>query len=288
MSSTFAINREYFFKVGGYDEGLVMEGGENIELSFKLWFCGDGIYEIPCSKVAQIFDLKLSPKNDNIDKNHKRIVEIWLDDYKSNFYSRDPAKYENLDVGDISYHLKMREHCVPFNYFLEFVADEMPRRYPIWSNYSVFASGQIKPSLNQKVCLENMFGEMKLSSCENFTRIDNSTEFKKNQNFIYSFHKNIFLKHADLCLDANKMAVIECSYNNNSDQYWSYSMNDKQLISGMNNGQDCLGYNSLENTILMTSCNETDELQKWEFTFMNETSLNQFDSIYGYDLELIN
>lgn len=32
----FAINRKYFFEMGGYDEGMEIWGGENLEISFRV------------------------------------------------------------------------------------------------------------------------------------------------------------------------------------------------------------------------------------------------------------
>ena len=32
----FAANREYFFEIGGYDPGMDVWGGENLEISFRV------------------------------------------------------------------------------------------------------------------------------------------------------------------------------------------------------------------------------------------------------------
>jgi polypeptide N-acetylgalactosaminyltransferase len=48
----YAINREYFFELGGYDRGMFLYNGENYELSFKLHLCGGNMLKVPCSRVG--------------------------------------------------------------------------------------------------------------------------------------------------------------------------------------------------------------------------------------------
>ncbi|KAK6640459.1 hypothetical protein RUM44_012153 [Polyplax serrata] len=137
----FAIDRNYFLDIGAYDSGLLVWGGENFELSFKVWQCGGKILWVPCSRVGHVYrsfmpynfgTLAKDKKGPLITINYKRVIETWFDDkYKEYFYTREPlARY--LNMGDISpqLELKKRLKCKSFKWFMEEVAPDLLTKFP--------------------------------------------------------------------------------------------------------------------------------------------------------------
>ena len=137
----FAINRQYFLSLGAYDPGLLVWGGENFELSFKIWQCGGSIVWVPCSRVGHVYrsfmpygfgTLTDKVKGPIITVNYKRVVEVWMDEeYKEHFYTREPtARY--VDMGNITaqLELKKRLECKSFDWFMKNVAYDVLEKYP--------------------------------------------------------------------------------------------------------------------------------------------------------------
>jgi len=50
-----AIARDWFFEVGGHDQAMKGWGGENIDLSLRIWRCGGEIVSAPTSYVAHMW-----------------------------------------------------------------------------------------------------------------------------------------------------------------------------------------------------------------------------------------
>lgn len=137
----FAINRQYFLELGAYDNGLLVWGGENFELSFKIWQCGGSIEWVPCSHVGHVYrgfmpynfgKLAFKKKGPLITINYKRVIETWFDEkYKEYFYTREPlARF--LDMGDITEQLELKRKlkCHDFGWFMENVAYDVLDKFP--------------------------------------------------------------------------------------------------------------------------------------------------------------
>ena len=90
----FAISSKFFWELGGYDPGLEIWGGEQYELSFKIWQCGGTMVDAPCSRVGHIYR-KYSPfsgagKGDYLGRNYKRVAAVWMDEYAEYIYKKRP------------------------------------------------------------------------------------------------------------------------------------------------------------------------------------------------------
>ncbi|CAF1006359.1 unnamed protein product [Adineta ricciae] len=126
----FTINRAYFYEIGAYDPGMEVWGGENLEMSFRVWQCGGKVLIHPCSHVGHVFR-KQTPytfpggTGTVIFHNNKRLVEVWLDKYKDFIYTIMPD-LKRVQAGDVSERLQLRERlqCKDFQWYLENIYPE--------------------------------------------------------------------------------------------------------------------------------------------------------------------
>lgn len=137
----FAIDRQFFSDLGYYDPGLLVWGGENFELSFKVWQCGGRLQWVPCSRVGHIYrpfmpysfgTMANQRKGPLVLTNYKRVVEVWFDDtYKEYFYTREPlARF--YDPGDMTKQLQLKKSlgCKSFDWFMNNIASDVFRDFP--------------------------------------------------------------------------------------------------------------------------------------------------------------
>lgn len=127
----YAIDREFFYKIGAYDDKMIIWGGENLEMSIRIWCCGGKLVMSPCSRVAHIFRDKTpytlpGGAEHVVGHNTARLVDVWFEKYKNIFYTFKPSAWKERT--DINERLKLRKQlqCKSFRWYIENIFPESP------------------------------------------------------------------------------------------------------------------------------------------------------------------
>ncbi|KAM8808532.1 N-acetylgalactosaminyltransferase 7 isoform 2-T2 [Eudromia elegans] len=259
----FAIERDFFFELGLYDPGLQIWGGENFEISYKIWQCGGKLLFVPCSRVGHIYRLQGWQGNpppvyvgsSPTLKNYVRVVEVWWDEYKDYFYASRPET-KALPYGDISDLKKFREdhNCKSFKWFMEEIAYDITTYYPLPPKNVEW--GEIR-GFETSYCIDSMGhtngGVVELGPCH-----------RMGGNQLFRINEANQLMQYDQCLtkgaDGSKVTITHCNLNEYKD--WQYFKN-LHRFTHIPSGK-CLDRSEVLHQVFISECDSSKATQKWE------------------------
>lgn len=105
-----------------------------MEISFRIWQCGNTLECIPCSRVGHIFRTGqfwhgqvYHVPGEVIVKNKLRAAAVWMDEYADIVRQVMPPLPRGMELGDLSYmqEIRRKHNCKPFKWLLDNVYPEM-------------------------------------------------------------------------------------------------------------------------------------------------------------------
>jgi len=237
IGCALAVDRRFFFELGAFDDGMLIWGGENLELSIRTWTCAGGVYIVPCSRVAHLFRRMLPYRvptdadgNSLKLRNYRRLADVWLDDYSKYYYiteTRRPrpgssvaATPNHLEDRSIDERRRLRRElgCQSFDWYLQNVATDL-----------------VIPDINSRYFgqLQNAYG--RTCACYNTSATD----------------------------DLNAVPVLKCGWRDRSQ---TFALMQNGTVIG---NRQCLTV-AADGYAALRTCSSSDRSQKWTYDIVDQ------------------
>uniref|UniRef100_A0A8I6A5D7 Polypeptide N-acetylgalactosaminyltransferase n=1 Tax=Rattus norvegicus TaxID=10116 RepID=A0A8I6A5D7_RAT len=190
----FVMDKLYFEELGKYDMMMDVWGGENLEISFRVWQCGGSLEIIPCSRVGHVF---------------RKQHPYTFPGGSGTVFARIQSRLE----------LRKKLGCKPFKWYLDNVYPEL--RVP---DHQDIAFGALQQGTN---CLDTLGhfadGVVGIYECHNAGG---------NQEWALTKEKSV--KHMDLCLTVvdrspGSLIRLQGCRENDSRQKWEQIEGNSKL-----------------------------------------------------------
>eukprot|EP00096_Caligus_rogercresseyi_P014556 TRINITY_DN7060_c0_g1_i1.p1 TRINITY_DN7060_c0_g1~~TRINITY_DN7060_c0_g1_i1.p1 ORF type:complete len:642 (+),score=101.97 TRINITY_DN7060_c0_g1_i1:438-2363(+) len=243
----FAINRRYFNEMGQYDPGLKIWGGENLELSFRVWMCGGSLEIIPCSRVGHVFRKRRPYGQDDTDSmisNSLRVAHVWMDKYIDKYYEVYPSA-KGMHYGDVSRRKALRAqlNCKSFQWYLDNIYPDIIQapsqrnkdtKFIPWNKRERFYVKKLQISLRgAKLCLSGVDHTLKKSYLELQPCTTAGSTSPPSQSWHLTNRTELVLNKL-LCLDAeskNRRPRLMKCHELGDGQEWKFRELDSSMIN---------------------------------------------------------
>lgn len=251
----FAVDREFFHTLGTYDNGMHIWGGENLELSFRIWMCGGRLETVPCSHVGHVFrghtPYDYGGLKNPVSVNLARLAAVWLDEYQGYYLQSRHINGPLSDYGDVSERVALRRRlkCHSFAWFLEHIMPDM------YVPGDVLAHGPIFNELSG-MCLTKWKGNViGLQPCSPNSK-EKPLQWSTNLDEWTIFQGNQCL---DYVTDDISVTQLRC-HNYGGNQLWEYIPVQKRLMHVMS--ARCALADE-ESRLVMAVCDGNNPRQHW-------------------------
>eukprot|EP00048_Salpingoeca_helianthica_P004683 m.79839 g.79839 ORF g.79839 m.79839 type:complete len:615 (-) comp13297_c3_seq2:25-1869(-) len=190
----FSVDRDFFFRTGAYDTAMDVWGGENLEMSFRVWTCGGRLEILPCSRVGHVFRDRAPYKYEKdpgltIAANLNRVASVWMDEYAEIYYNA--SGNHEIAAGNVTDRVELRRslQCKSFKWYLETVYPEMFVPF----GDAIVAKGALK-NVMTGLCMDTLSGEVNDMDNPDLTKCMRP-DTRNNQYFYLSRNPRRQLRH---------------------------------------------------------------------------------------------
>ncbi|KAI6072115.1 Polypeptide N-acetylgalactosaminyltransferase [Aix galericulata] len=260
----FVINKAWFNHLGKYDNAMDIWGGENFEISFRVWMCGGSLEIIPCSRVGHVFRKKhpyVFPEGNanTYIKNTKRTAEVWMDEFKQYYYAARPAA-QGRPCGNIQSRVELRKRlkCHSFKWYLENVYPEL--RIP---KELLYQTGMIR---QRQSCLESHQSEALERVQRGATKLEHkSCEEQLRELGLFSLEKRRLRGDLTVLYNYFKVLLSPCKEGDNKQRWSKVGSHIEHIASRFCLDTEMTG-DTNENTkeLVINPCESTAMSQRWD------------------------
>ncbi|XP_064455275.1 putative polypeptide N-acetylgalactosaminyltransferase 9 [Ornithodoros turicata] len=267
----FAIDKAFFEKLGTYDSGFDIWGGENLELSFKTWMCGGTLEIVPCSHVGHVFR-KRSPYRwrsgvNVLRRNSVRLAEVWLDEHAKYYYQR--IGNDLGDFGDVSPRKALRNQlkCKSFDWYVRNIYPEL------FVPGDAVASGEVRNMAEGgRTCLDSPAGRESMHKAVGMYPCHG-----QGGNQYWMLSKEGEIRRDEACLDfAGGDVILYPCHGSRGNQLWMYD-HDAHTIQH-SSSRKCLQMSENRQKVSMESCSGSLR-QQWVFQNFDASKMEKLNVV---------